>query len=115
MRFFRKIKHIIKWLPILWDDADWDHYYLLKILRFKLAEMLKYFHNFEYVETEEYEKQMKRCLHLIDRLQRDDYWLVAKRLGYTKKAHLDKTNEMMVKDSNELFSIIDKNWAFWWV
>ncbi len=41
--FFRSIKYGIKnlitWFPIIWKDRDWDHWYLYKILRFKLIQM----------------------------------------------------------------------------
>jgi hypothetical protein len=37
--FFYNIKRIIEWIPILWNDRDWDYGYLLLILEFKLKRM----------------------------------------------------------------------------
>ena len=35
-RIISKIKKIIDYIPILWNDEDWDFEYLLLLLRFKL-------------------------------------------------------------------------------
>lgn len=35
-RIISKIKKIINYIPILWNDEDWDFEYLLLLLRFKL-------------------------------------------------------------------------------
>lgn len=44
--FFRSIhigiKNIFKYLPIIWNDRDWDYEYCVKLLRFKLKNMSKY-------------------------------------------------------------------------
>ena len=31
--FYKKIVKILKYLPILWQDEDWDYYYLLMLLK----------------------------------------------------------------------------------
>lgn len=33
------IRNLIRWLPIIWCDRDWDHVYLLKILEKKIGSM----------------------------------------------------------------------------
>lgn len=38
-RFFEKISKIISYLPILWQDEDWDYEYLLVLMKFKLKRM----------------------------------------------------------------------------
>ena len=30
------IKNLWRWFPIIWNDHDWDHTFIFKILRFKL-------------------------------------------------------------------------------
>ena len=45
-KFFRSIKYgiqnIIKWFPVIWQDRDWDHWFILKIFHFKLNEVEKF-------------------------------------------------------------------------
>jgi len=36
---YSKIKNLIIWFPIIWNDKNWDYAYLLKILEFKLTLM----------------------------------------------------------------------------
>jgi hypothetical protein len=40
-KFLEGIKNLWKWRKIIWNDRDWDHYYLLKIVEFKLSNMSK--------------------------------------------------------------------------
>ena len=42
MQILRKIGKILSYLPILWADEDWDHSYVLILLRFKLSRMEKF-------------------------------------------------------------------------
>ena len=39
-RFFFRLK---SWLPVLWHDEDYDHNFLLKIIRHKVARMREHF------------------------------------------------------------------------
>lgn len=34
--FYAKIVKILKYLPVLWQDEDWDYYYLLMLLKHKI-------------------------------------------------------------------------------
>jgi hypothetical protein len=37
--FFRRIFRILAWLPVIWNDRDWDYNYLLTIISFKLKRL----------------------------------------------------------------------------
>ena len=39
----RKIKSLIFWSKVIWNDEDWDEEYFLIIIRRKLEKMHKYF------------------------------------------------------------------------
>lgn len=43
MNIFKKIKKIIDYIPILWNDYDWDYSYIDKLLLYKLKRMKKVF------------------------------------------------------------------------
>jgi len=38
---FRFLERLIKWIPVLYNDEDWDFWYLLKIIDFKLGRLRK--------------------------------------------------------------------------
>src|SRR5574337_919559 len=44
-RFLESVDSVIHWFPIIWKDRDFDQYYLLKILEFKLKRMDDFFHS----------------------------------------------------------------------
>ena len=37
------IRNIVKWIPIIWDDHDWDDYYIYNLLYQKFNYMEKFF------------------------------------------------------------------------
>jgi len=39
---WRGIKNVVYWLPVMWKDRQWDHWYLLKLLEHKLRRMRDY-------------------------------------------------------------------------
>lgn len=36
-RGWRRVKRFYIWFPVIWHDEDWDSWYLLKIMRFKIG------------------------------------------------------------------------------
>jgi hypothetical protein len=36
-RVYRKIRKIVQWIPLLWEDEDWDYNYILTVLDYKLS------------------------------------------------------------------------------
>ena len=44
-RIFKKIWKVLKSLPVIWRDEEWDFYFLLEIIRWKLSSMATYFEN----------------------------------------------------------------------
>lgn len=68
------IKNIIKWSPILWKDRDWDHYFIIDTLRFKIANTAKYIEkNKRYVGWERDVERMNLAVRLIDKMQEEYY------------------------------------------
>jgi hypothetical protein len=41
--FFNRIKNVIYWLPVIWNDQDWGHNFFMIILHHKLVSMRKFF------------------------------------------------------------------------
>jgi len=76
--FFRYIKHGIKniiiWIPIIWQDRDWDQWFLYKILQFKLKRMAKLQRDHGMSTcSNNIADQMQICVNLLDRLIKDEY------------------------------------------
>lgn len=76
--FFRKIKYVISWIPVLWNDYQHDYAYLYIILKIKLQKMQKYYAQFNYPQQiydpildklsreQKIYQQITECIKLID-------------------------------------------------
>ena len=114
-QFFKRIHNLIRWAPIIWDDRDWDYYFIYEILKQKLKHVEKHtrensYHENSYAEAE----SLRTAIEMIDKVQ-NEY-------------HLDKylsswdwNSEDMhqaVDDHNkarqELFQYLSDNIEIWW-
>jgi hypothetical protein len=74
MQFFRQIKNLMRWFPIIWRDRDFDHYYIFDILKFKLKNQAEYigYHD-RHTRAQRDAQIMKLCVRLIDKVQTEWY------------------------------------------
>lgn len=73
-RIYRKVSNIFRWIPLLWNDADWDYGHLYEVIDFKLTNMIEHHtehHN--HLDWEEVVEQMTTARDAIRRLRNDDY------------------------------------------
>ena len=75
IRFIEGVQNVIKWLPVIWHDVDFDYHYLYKILHFKLKNMQEYLES-DYAITADAKKTAKQIMiakNLCKRLIDDNY------------------------------------------
>lgn len=66
----RFIVRVVRWLPVLWEQEDWDYSYIYDLLIMKMKELRKdmskdYWHNQR--EVQQSIKQIDVCLARLDR------------------------------------------------
>jgi len=88
-RFFRVIstgiKNIISWFPIVWTDRQWDFVYFLRIIKFKLEQMVRFYETEAHqIKAEKHVDKMKLCINIIDRIIDDNYHDIVFRNYYEK-------------------------------
>jgi hypothetical protein len=94
------IKNIIKWIPIIYKDRDWDYYYILETLKFKLSNQSKYTLNkSRHINAIKDAKMMDLCIKLIAKIQ-DEYYL-SEWLDYEVVEH----KYQKVEDNSSLFRL----------
>ncbi len=85
--FFRKIKYVLRWIPKIWKDENWDYTYFWTMMINKLEFDLEYYKRATILQQESYDKIIKEIeftIKLINRINEDDYYSVAdKRLFET--------------------------------
>ena len=68
------IQNLWRWFKIIWKDKDWDHYYLFKIMEFKLKNMERYHLTHSHIKDGDVVAfKIKICKLLIGRILEDDY------------------------------------------
>ena len=72
---FRGIKNIIRWLPVIYKDRDWDQGYIFELLYFKLKNMQEFFEsdNTWSADTNKTAKQIMVAKSLCKRIVDNDY------------------------------------------
>lgn len=74
INFWDGIKNILRWIPILYKDKDWDDYFIFEILKFKLKNQAEYigYHD-RHVSAKRDAEVMMLCVRLIEKVQ-DEYY-----------------------------------------
>lgn len=85
-RFFRNVKNVIRWIPILYKDREWDYSFMLEIEQKKLKNMIKWYEQNDYgISTSGLitVKQMKLAVRLLDIiLEKEKFWSIDYPEGY---------------------------------
>ena len=70
------IKNIIKWIPIIYKDKDWDDFFITKMIQKKIEFQREYLvkHN-RHMDIDRDNKWMTLVLNLIE-LEHEDYYLL---------------------------------------
>jgi hypothetical protein len=72
--FYRGIKNLIQWFPVIWKDRDWDSYYIFTILERKLTLQAKGISKRDiHVNAQRDAEIMMTCVRLMDKIK-DDYY-----------------------------------------
>jgi len=71
---YRSIRSVIRWFPVIWNDRDWDDWYIYKILQTKLKFQSKYIGDRDiHTRAKRDAEVMNICVRLIDKLMGDFY------------------------------------------
>ena len=68
------VKNLVYWLPMIWNDRNWDSYYTLKMLSHKLKSQSEYIDNMDrHTTTQKDVRNMRTCIRLIDKVNEEYY------------------------------------------
>jgi len=74
--FLEGVKNIIRWIPTLYHDRDWDGYYILKILQKKIEFQRKELVNANrHMDIDRDNRDMTLALNLLERVRQEHYSL----------------------------------------
>ena len=105
--FIWRVRRLFAWLPILWNDADFDHAYLLRILELKLRRMAGYPWTYgHHAGNERYAQQMTEAAILCRRMADENYII--------EPYVIPKEEAMYRQDLERLFLLFRKHLRTWW-
>ena len=128
-RFFFRVKNIIRWIPTLWKDFDFDHAYFYEIIYQKIHFMRLHHEKAKHFVGVEIEiKWMKICEKLLRDLIDSEYWkdeyddkpLNIKKMNLSEdyknlcKANFGRADIREEKAKRLLFKILSWRVEYWW-
>lgn len=74
-RKFWQIKNLFKWIPIIWNQFDFDYQYSIEVFKFQLQKQAEFLEsNKAYtVEAENNAKRIRTVLKLMDKVYNEEY------------------------------------------
>lgn len=90
------VSRILDWIPILWEDRDWDNGYMISIMKFKINRMEKaIYKNNSHLQSNKSYDAIKEALDLLEKaeseyfykLRMEDFKKKWGRIGRIHKTH----------------------------
>lgn len=114
--FIRNIKRVLRWLPIIWNDRDWDYYYIYEMLKQKLIRVEEYIRKEGvHIYNGEDAASIRKAIEMIDKVQNEYY--LDKFLSESQNwddEGMRKAMEDQDKARQELFEYLNNNIEKWW-
>jgi len=114
----RGIKNLINWFPIIWNDRDFDNYYIEIMMYEKLRNTYNFFvsensvTNWDVPEQAKSLQALRICVTILERKQNEFYIMLASDLDNIKEVeNIRKCEERDMKVFGKLFG---KYLNYWW-
>jgi len=109
------IKNILDFLPVVWQDRDWDYTYLYKILHAKLRKMEENTGWDFFVGGEKEKKNVTEARMLCERIiNENEYWRDRYFENSTSRFWIFLPSQQADRDIERLCMILQKHSQKWW-
>ena len=113
--YLRRIKNIIRWMPVLWRDEQWDYYYIYEVLKHKLTIMAANIReNGNHVTAKYDADRMMLCVKLIGMVQSEYYCTKAFENREITSELVKSSYKQHNKAKRILFKMLDNYIERWW-
>jgi hypothetical protein len=108
------IKNLWKWRKVIYNDRDWDHWYIYEILKTKLQHQSEHFLKHGYTERASLQAaKMLECIELIKIVQNEENIDLSLDKPWTVEL-IDENITNHDKARKKLFRSIEENIEQWW-
>ncbi len=104
-RLYKRVRNLIRWYQVIWNDQDWDYGFIYDILEFKLKNMLKDTETWHMEDSRKVmiQEDIRICIKLIDAVKTDKYH--TEMYDYVKVDIDFKDNQLNLIRSNDTLDI----------
>lgn len=114
-RIIRRTKNLFRWLPIIWQDEQWDYYHIFEILKYKLIFTAEHTRKYGYHTLSDYDAdKMMLCVRLIEKIQNEAYMEELINDDELTQEKIDIATNKHNKAKRILFKILEQNIETWW-
>lgn len=114
-QIIRRTKNLFRWLPIVWQDEQWDHYYIFEILRHKLITMSEAIRKRDNHTLAKYDAdRMMLCARLLEKVQNEEYLFEFISDDEITREQIDKGQRKHDKAKRILFKLLENYIERWW-
>jgi len=107
------LRNVIRYLPIIWRDRDWDWCYLAILMEAKLKHISASTSDWHVMGAPRTARQTRICAHLLQRIVEDDYLRDSEKRLCGSAAYLAAAQQR--KDDLEYFAkILSRHMLGWW-
>ncbi len=107
------IENLIAYFKLIWKDRDWDHYYLFKLIEFKLNRMAKLQADYGIsVDHYRYAAELTEAANCLYRVRKDDYELYEMEDG--KANSYSRQIELQQQDLDRFCELMRTKSLGWW-
>ena len=110
------VRNVIRWIPVIWFDADFDHSFLLEIMEYKFRRMAERHERAQVIaDWSKVARQLRICALLCRRMSNESYSdNAAAGYGYGTRAWANEWRNVQNQDQEMLGRIIGKHLQEWW-
>ena len=112
----KQLRKLIRWIPILWNDRDWDYYFVYEILKQKLIDTEKHIredgvHMFNNKDAD----SILKAIDMIEKVQNEYHFdkYMSENPEWTNVG-MEEAIAAHDKAKRELFKYLNNNIEKWW-
>lgn len=109
------VRNVLRWIPVIWFDRDWDWSYLASIMEYKLRRSARLELTVgHHVTSKNDGRQMLICAELLKRLQKDEYFKTLNKPFGQSRDRVKLSIKQAKADQALLGKILGKHLTSWW-
>jgi hypothetical protein len=117
-KFITGIKNLWKWKKVIYQDRDWDYWFIYQILKTKLKFQEEHIRKYGYHEnSEKYADQIKKVILQIEIVQNQkhiDDMIDSENIDSWSDSLFKMACEKHNEERKDLFKNIEENIEYWW-